>query len=184
MRVSRKKATYQSGKKKGKLKPGCRFIKGDGADCKSTKGKLKRKSRRKTKRKGRKRKVTGAARRARKGVAPRTPRMNRLNEWRRAFKRARSCGDKRKALRNIKKQFQHMAARPAKSKRGESQGQASRRRWRRWQSEYRNKLEQTEAFCTGRRTKAVGPMMVNGLSAAQKKKHPCARSNPPAWCKK
>lgn len=31
--VSRSKATYSSGKKKGRLKPGCRFVKGGGARC-------------------------------------------------------------------------------------------------------------------------------------------------------
>lgn len=184
MRVSRAKAVYKSGPKKGKLKPGCRFIKGDGADCKKVGKKTTKKRGKGRKRKGRKRKVTGAARRARRGVAPRTPSMNALNVLRRRFHGASSCGQKRAALRAIKKQFQKMARKPAKVKRGENQGTASRRRWRRWQSEYKNKLESTEMFCTGRRTKAVGPMMVSGLSASEKKKHPCARKNPPRWCKK
>lgn len=185
MRVSRKKAVYQSGPKKGRLKPGCKYIKGDGAECKST---SKKSSRKKGGSRTKKRKATGAAKRARKGVGPRTPRMDRLNAWRRAFKSAGTCQQKREALRALKTQFQHMAAQPAKTKRGESQGQAASRRWSKWQSEYRNKVEETEAFCSGRPRKSmryVGPGMVNGLSGSKrggKKKHPCATANPPAWC--
>lgn len=182
MRVSRAKAVHKSGPRKGKLRPGCRYIKGDGADCKKA---PRKKPRGKPRRK--KRRVTGAARRARRGVAPATPSMNRLNAWRRYFRDARSCGEKRKAVRAIKKQLQHMARKPAKPKRGESQGAAATRRWKRWQSEYKNKLEQTEAFCSGRprsKQRMVGPGMVNGLSATAKKKHPCTRPNPPPWCNK
>ena len=47
-RVSRAAAQVKSGPKKGKLKPGCRYLKGDGAMCSGSTRK------RKTKRKGRK----------------------------------------------------------------------------------------------------------------------------------
>lgn len=43
-RVSRKAATHQSGKKKGRLKPGCKFIKGDGAMCRSGSSSTKKRS--------------------------------------------------------------------------------------------------------------------------------------------
>ena len=175
MRVTRAKAVFKSGPKKGKLKPGCRYLKGDGAICKTATEMQKR-----AKKKG-KRKRTGAASRARKGVAPRTPRMDRLNAWRKRWKTSRNCGEKKRALREIQQQFKHMAARPAKSKRGESKGAAAQRRWNRWKSEYRNKLVVTERFCTGRPARVVGPVMVDGLGG--KKPHPCATARPPAWCK-
>jgi hypothetical protein len=175
-RVSRDKARRKSGPNKGQLNPGCRYIKGDGAQCctpGAKKGKAKKGT---TKRKATKRK--------RKGTKPNTPAMDALNSVRRAFKSASSCKDKRVALRALKKRFQFMAKKPANKKRGESQGAASTRRWGRWQSEYKNKLNQTESLCSGRKTRVVGPGMVSGLSAAGKKKHPCTRANPPAWCGK
>jgi hypothetical protein len=177
-RVSRKKARFASGKKKGKLKPGCRYLKGDGAQC-CPPGSTKKG--RKTGRKKRKRRATGAARRARKGVAPRTPKMDRLNQWRRAWKSG-TCGQKRAALQQIKKQFQHMAYKDPKPKRGESVGQARQRRWKRWQSEYNNKLRMTASQCTGRPARSfrpVGPAMVSGIGG-----HPCGSASPPAWCRK
>lgn len=179
-RVSRANAVRKSGKKKGKLKEGCRYIKGDGAMC------CPPGSKKSSSKKSRGRKKSSKKRRSskRKGKRPNTPQMDSLNAVRRAWKSASTCREKREALRALKKRFTFMARQPARQRRGESQGAAASRRWSRWKSEYRNKLEATEYSCSGRRTRAVGPVMVNGLSAAQKKKHPCARMNPPAWCNK
>lgn len=55
-RVSRKAAVRKSGKKKGKLKKGCKFVKGDGAMCRTGRATKKRKSskRKSSKKRGRK----------------------------------------------------------------------------------------------------------------------------------
>ncbi len=58
-RVSRKAAQRSSGPNKGRLKPGCRYLKGDGARCCPTGKKTSRKktSRKKTRRKAAKKKT-------------------------------------------------------------------------------------------------------------------------------
>ena len=177
-RVSRK-AAQRSVKGRTVLKKGCRYLKGDGAQCCPPGAKKK------TARKGKgKRKRSGAASRARKGVKPNTPLMDRLNDWRREWKRAPTCRAKNEALRNIKIMFRQMATRPVSKKRGESELDARNRRWSRWQGEYTNKLHQTSAACQGVSARQVprpsrDTMTVDGL-----KGHPCASARPPAWCNK
>lgn len=174
MRVSRKKAQVKSGPNKGKLKKGCRYLKGDGAICKSP-GKAKKKT------SSRKRRRTGAAARARKGVAPATPNMNYLNVMRRRFKQG-NCADKKKALREIRQIFRIMARKNAKKKRGESQDQANARRSNRWSSEFSKKTRATAEFCKGGST---SPRRVSAGERAFRSVggHPCASANPPKWCR-
>lgn len=175
-RVSRKAAQTS----KGRLRKGCRYLKGDGARC-CPKGYKKT-----AKRKAGKRKRTGAAKRARKGVAPRTPRMDVLNAWRRQFKARQSCGGKKEALANIFKQFKHMDSANPRT------GAKRAKRWNRWMSEYHKKLAVASAFCKRPLRPASGasggyqysgrspfPRATNGL-----KGHPCASPRPPAWCNK
>jgi len=181
-RVSRAKARFSSGKKKGKLKPGCRYLKGDGAQCctgpKKGKGRKKKAGKKKRKR-------TGAAKRARKGVKPHTPKMDVLNAWRRRWKADRSCGGKKAALQKIFVQFKHMQHfKPSKG--GEP---ARARRWNRWMREYHNKVAQTSAFCGRPLRPASGSRTTSGRSPFPRATdgiggHPCASPNPPRWCNK
>ncbi|HMO94953.1 MAG TPA: hypothetical protein PKD27_02465 [Tepidiformaceae bacterium] len=198
MRVSRKKATYQSGPKKGGLKPGCRFIKGDGADCGGTKSatKTRKKTSKKKKSKSKskhpcsrpnppawcnkgKKKTSGKKRRSSGPKRALPEGMVRLQEWRRAFNASSTCPQAREALRNLKQQFKYLASKPATKKRGESQDAANTRRWNRWVSEYNNKLRTTEGICLGLTRSQMSGL---GKASGKSKKHPCARPNPPAWC--
>ncbi len=152
-RVSRDAAKWKSGNKKGKLRPGCKYLKGDGVHCCPSpkagavvKGQPAKKA---TKKRSGRRKARSVKRKSsRKGTRPATPNMNYLNLIRRRWK-AGDCRDKRKTLREIRKLFEVMSQKPAKQKKGESQSQAAKRRWNRWQNEFQNKLIATEEHCKG-----------------------------------
>lgn len=191
-RVSRK-AAQRKVKGRTVLKKGCRYLKGDGAQCCPTGGGSRGKGKGKKAATGRskKRKVTGAAKRARRGQAPSTPMMARLNEWRRIWASATTCPESKKALQAIRQQMRHMDSKPATPKRGETAEAARARRMKRWNSEYMNKLRITDGVCLGLSRKQMeglgrGPSGARGrgrgLSGTGKKKHPCATANPPAWC--
>jgi len=76
-----------------------------------------------------------------------------------------------------------MQRNPVNQKKGESEMDARNRRWSRWGAEYNNKARMTTASCMGARARDV-PRMATEMTVDGIGGHPCARPNPPAWCKK